>query len=346
VEDSQASRPARRARPPRRPERQQILLRRALALGAGLLLLILIVLGVRGCLDARKDRALKDYAGDVTQIVDETEQTSESFFAKLSDPGSLSVTDFVEGTKADRSAMDNYVSRIDGLDAPGDMSDAQTALELVYALRASAMAGIAERMSTALGEVGAEKATAGIAKQIQKLAASDVLYASVVRPEIDGALADNGIEGEDVPASVFVPDGTRWLDEEEVGSALASVSGAADADVSGVHGLGLIGTSVNGTELSPESSVSVISEGTPEVEVEVQNQGESTENGITVSVTVSGGSSLQGEISTIEAGATETVTIPLTPAPKGEVTIEVVAEPVPGEQVSDNNEATYSVVFE
>ncbi len=346
MEDSHASRPARRARPPRRPERQQILLRRALALGAGLLVLILIVLGVRGCLDARKDRALKDYAGDVTQIVDETKQTSESFFAKLSDPGSLSVTEFVAEVNADRSAMDNYVSRIDGLDAPGDMSNAQTALELVYALRASAMAGIAEKMSTALGDVGAEKATAGIAKQIQKLMASDVLYASVARPEIDGALADNGIEGEDVPESVFVPDGTKWLDEEEVATALGSVSGATSADVSGVHGLGLIGTSINGTDLSPESSVSVITEGAPEVEVEVQNQGESTENGVTVSVSVSGGGTLQGEIPTIEAGASETVTIPLTPSPKGEVTIEVVAEPVPGEQVSENNEATYSVVFE
>jgi hypothetical protein len=346
LEDSIASGQGRRPRPRRRPERQQILLRRALALGAGLLVLILIVLGVRGCLDARKDRALKDYAGDVTQIVDETEQTSESFFAKLSDPGSLSVTEFVAEVNADRSAMDNYVSRIDGLDAPGDMSDAQTALELVYALRASAMAGISEKMSTALGDVGAEKATAGIAKQIQKLMASDVLYASVARPEIDNALADNGLEGEEVSESVFVPDGTKWLDEEEVATALGSVSGATSADVSGVHGLGLISTSVNGTELSPESSVGVVSEGAPEVEVEVQNQGESTENGIAVSVTVSGGSTLQGEIPTIEAGAAETVTIPLTPAPKGEVTIEVVAEPVPGEQVSENNEATYSVVFE
>ena len=251
MEDSIASGQGRRPRPRRRPERQQILLRRGLALGAGLLVLILIVLGVRGCLDARKDRALKDYSGDVTQIVDETKQTSESFFAKLSDPGSLSVTEFVAEVNADRSAMDNYVSRIDGLDAPGDMSDAQTALELVYALRASAMAGISEKMSTALGEVGAEKATAGIAEQIQKLMASDVLYASVVRPEIDNALTDNGIEGEEVPESVFVPDGTKWLDEEEVATALGSVSGATSADVSGVHGLGLIGTSVNGTGCPP-----------------------------------------------------------------------------------------------
>lgn len=346
MEDSFASRPPRRPRRPRRPERQQIILRRALALGAGLLILILIVLGVRGCLNARKDRALKDYAGEVTQIVEETAQTSEGFFGKLSDPSSLSVTEFVAEVNADRSAMDNYVARVDGLDAPGDMSEAQTALELVYALRGSAMAEVAERMSTALGDVGAEKATAAIANQIRKLLASDVLYASVVRPEIDAVLADNGIEGEEVPPSVFVPDGTKWLDEEAIASALGSVSGATGAATPGVHGLELVATSINGTELSPESTASVSAEGTPEVEVEVQNQGESTENGVTVSVTVNGGNTLQGDISTIAAGETATVTIPLTPAPKGQVTLEVEAEPVPGELLSENNEATYTVEFE
>ena len=345
MEDSLASRPPRRQRPKRRPERQQIMLRRALALGAGLLILVLLVLGVRGCLNARKDRALSDYAGDVTQIVDETSQTSKSFFDKLSDPGGLSVTEFVAEVNADRSAMDNYYSRVDGLDPPGDMEEAQTALELVYVLRSSAMAEVAERMSTALGDVGAEKATATIANQMRKLMASDVLYASVVRPEIDAALADNGIEGEDVPESVFVPEETRWLDEEEIASALASVSGATGAATPGVHGLGLLATNINGTELTQESTTAVSSEETPEVEVEVQNQGESTENGITVTVTVDG-TGTQGEISTIEAGETATVTIPLVPTPKGEVTFEVEAEPVPGEQVSENNEAAYTVEFE
>jgi CARDB len=346
LEDSLASRPGRRPRPPRRPERQQILLRRALALGAGLLVLILLVLGVRGCLNARKHRALSDYARNVTQIVDETDQTSKSFFGKLSDPGSLSVTEFVAEVNADRSAMDNYVARVDGLDAPGDMDKAQRALELVYELRGSAMTEIADNVSTALGDVGSEKATAAITAQMAKLMASDVVYASVARPEIDGVLADNGIEGDDVPKSVFLADGLEWLDESAVSSALGSVSGSSGASTPGVHGLGLIGTSVNGTELTPEASTAVSAEETPEVEVQVQNQGESTENGVTVSVTVNGGSTLQQDISSIEAGATETVTIPLTPAPKGEVTLEVVAEPVPGEEISENNEASYTVVFE
>ena len=176
MEDSVASGPGRRARPPRRPERQQILLRRGLALGAGLLVLILVVLGVRGCLDARKRSALSSYAGNVSEIVKETQQTSKRFFGKLSDPGKLSVTEFVAEVNADRSAMDSYVSRIDSLDTPGDMSSAQRSLKLAYELRGAAMTEIAEKMSTALGDVGSKKATEAITRQMGVLAASDVVY--------------------------------------------------------------------------------------------------------------------------------------------------------------------------
>jgi hypothetical protein len=322
------------------------MLRRGLALGGGLLLLILIVLGVKGCLDARKSRALSDYARNVTQIVEETDQTSKTFFDKLDDPGSLSVTEFINQVSADRSAMDNYAGRIDGLDTPGDMSHAQNALELTYELRASAMNEIAEKMSTALGDVGSQQATRSIARQMQKLLGSDALYAAVVRPEINGVLAANGIDGSDVPKSVFLPDEARWLDESEVSAALGAVSGSTSGSTSGVHGLGLISTSINGTELSGEATTSVGSEGTPEVEVEVANQGGSTENGINVSVSASDGTTLSGTIDSIGAGESSTVLIPLTPAPSGEVTLEVTVDTVPGEQVSENNEASYNVAFE
>jgi hypothetical protein len=345
LEDSSSIRRGRRPRPPRRPERQQILLRRGLALGGGLLVLILIVLGVKGCLDARKNRELSDYARNVTQIAEETEQTSEDFFGKLAEPGELSVTEFVAAVSADRSAMDNYATRIEDLSTPGDMGQAQDALKLVYELRRGAMDEIAEQMNTALGDVGAPKATEKIAKEMQTLLAADVLYAEVVKPEIDGVLASNGIEGDDVPKSVFLAEGTKWLDESAVSSALGSVSGASTAETPGVHGLGLIGTSVNGTELTPESTTAVVSEGAPEVEVRVANQGGSTENGIKVSVSV-GGNTLQGEIETIAAGETASASIPLTSAPSGQVTLEVDVATVPGELVSENNKASYTVEFE
>ncbi len=320
------------------------MLRRGLALGGGLIVLILLVLGVKGCLDARANRALSDYAEDVSQIVAETDQTSKDFFGKLADPGALSVTEFTAEVNADRSAMDNYAARIDGLDAPGDMSRAQNALELTYELRSSAMTEIADKMPTALGDAGADKAVAGIARQMQKLLAADALYATVVRPEIDGVLADNGIEGSDVPESVFLPDGTEWLEEDSVSAALGTISGSSGAATPGIHGLELSGVSVNGTELG-EEVVTVSAEETVEVEVEVENQGESTENGVGVSASV-GGTELEGSIESIGAGEVSSVSIPLTPTPKGEVTLEVKVDTVPGEQISENNEASFTVVFE
>lgn len=320
------------------------MLRRGLALGGGLIVLILIVLGVKGCLDARADRALSDYADDVTQIVDETDQTSKSFFGKLAEPGDLSVTDFVAEVNAERSAMDNYASRVNGLDAPGDMGRAQNALELTYELRSSAMTEIADRMPTALGDAGSAKAMAGIARQMRKLLAADALYAAVVRPEINGVLANNGIEGSDVPESVFLPEETKWLEESAVADALGAVSGSTGGATPGLHGLGLSGVSVNGVELG-EEAVGVPAEEGAEVEVTVENQGESTENGIDVTVSAAG-TELQGSIESIGAGETGTASILLTPTPSGEVTLEVKVDTVPGEQVSENNEASYTVVFE
>ena len=256
------------------------------------------------------------------------------------------MTEFNSSVSADRSAIDNFAERVDALDAPGDMGHAQTGLELTYELRSGAMNEIADKMSTALGDVGSEKAMAVIARQMQKLLAGDVIYASVVRPEINRVLADNGIEGDDVPESVFLADGTKWLDESTVISALSSVSGGAGEETGGVHGLGLIGTAINGTALVPDSTTAVAAEETPEVEVEVSNQGESTENGVTVSITVSGSGTLDQTISSIGAGETQSVTIPLVPVPTGTSTLEVEVQSVPGELVTSNNEATYTVEFE
>jgi CARDB protein len=325
------------------------MLRRGLALGGGLIFLILVVLGVKGCLDARANRELSDYARNVTQIVEETQQTSKAFFGKFEEPGNLTVTDFVNEVQADRSAMDNYASRIDGLGAPGDMGRAQSNLEVVYELRSSAMTEIADKISTALGQAGAKKAAAAIANQMKKLLASDVLYETVVRPEINGVLESKGITGSEVPKSSFVPDGTKWLEVSTISEALASVSGSSAGGTAspGVHGLGLVGVSINGTELSEEgTTISLGSEETPEVEVKVQNQGESTENGVTVAVSVDGGHTLTQTISSIEPGEIAEATIPLTPAPSGTVTIEVKVETVPGEEFSENNEASYTVTIE
>src|SRR5262249_21481343 len=154
--------------------------------------------------DARAHRALSDYARNVTEIVQQTKQTSKTFFGTLEEPGNLSVRDFVNQVSGEKSEMDALASRVDGLSTPGDMSNAQRHLELVYELRASAMDEIANRMSTALGSAGANRAVAAIARQMQVLLAADVVYERTARPEINAVLESNGIDDSDVPKGTFL----------------------------------------------------------------------------------------------------------------------------------------------
>ncbi len=325
--------------------RQQLMARRAAALGVGLVVLILLVLGAKGCLDARKNRSLEDYSGNVTQVVDETNSLSKAFYGRLDDPKDLGVPDFVSEIESDRSAMDGFLSRVEKLSTPGDMKSAQSTLLLTYQLRAGAMNKIADNMSTALGDEGKEKAIRLIAGQMEVLSAADVLYNQVTRHQIDFTIADNGANAPDMPKSTFVPD-SSWVDPATVGSALGSVNGAtADANVSGVHGTQLESASIGGTTLDASVSNTIPAGTDAAVDVAVLNQGDSEESDVGVTISVDGGSPITGSISTLGIGESGTATVQLTPVPKGEVTLDIKVEPVPGEKVTENNEASFTVNF-
>ena len=148
-----------------------------------------------------------------------------------------------------------------------------------------------------------------------------------------------------MPPSKFLPDDS-WLDKTKVEDALGQVSGTSTSATPGVHGLGLIQTSANGQALTEGTAATISAGGSPELDVQVQNQGDSTETGVTVSVTVGGGQPIDQSISSIAAGETQTVKIPITPAPSGQVKLDVEVQPVAGEQVTDNNKASYTVTFQ
>ncbi len=331
-------------------DRQQMMVRRAIALGAGLLVLILLVFGAKGCLDARKNRSLEDYANSVTQIVNETNALGKSFFGRLSDPGQLSVTEFTSEIQSDRSAMDGFLSRVEKLDTPGDMDAAQDSLTLVYQLRASAMGDIADRMSTALGEEGAERARRQIASQMQVLSAADVLYNRVTRHQIDNTISSNGANAPTMPRSTFMEKPEDWISADAINDALGDVSGSSstgEADDGLSHGTGIdpdSSVTMGGTTLT-STGTNTVPAGTDTVDVAVQNQGGATETDVTVSVSVDGGTAIEGSIPEIAAGATGTASIRLTPAPTGQVTLDVSVAPVDGESFEENNKASYTVDF-
>ena len=343
---SAATEPPDRLGPP--DHDRQILVRRLIAVAAGLLVVILLILGVRGCLDARKEREYENFVSDLNSLVAESQQLSEGFFARLNDPENLSELEFEAEVKADRGAAEGLVDRAQSLQAPGELKPAQADLVLAFELRRDGLTAISDEIGTALGDEGSEEAIAAIAEDMQYFVASDVLYRRA-KDEIDTVLAEQEIRGE-APQSEFLPE-IDWLDSTAVTEALAPITGDTKP-TSGVHGLGLV---VGGTVLQPGDIA--LTEGTPvtgsaegdlSLEVQVENQGDSTESDVLVTTQVDGSDAGEATIDTIDAGSIETAEVPLdfTPSSGDTVTIDVSVTPVPGEEVADNNEASFEVTFE
>jgi CARDB len=325
------------------------MLRRAVAAGAALLAIVLLVWGVNGCLDARKDRAYRDYAADVRAIVDESNNLAGNFFETLSRPRNAEALDVQNEVNAQATDAEQLLQRARGTDHPDELNAAQSWIVASLEFRRDALKRVAQRIPAALGERGAKPAINSIAAQMQMFLASDVIYSQRATPELKEAFADRDID-ERLPTSRSLPD-LGWLDPSDVETRLGRIGSAQRSATPGAHGSGLEGVTVkpSGTALS-ETGVNRIAAGEDlTFDVAVQNQGESEETDVGVSVSIRDGRpiNLDQTISRIAPGDSQTVSVPITPTPEtgavSEVTVEVA--PVPGERVRDNNKATYQVVF-
>jgi hypothetical protein len=330
-----------------------MMVRRTIAAGAALLVLILLVFGVRGCLDARKERAIEDYVDNAEVLVRESNGQSKELFALLQGSGgSDQAVDAQNQVNGYRVQSESIVDRARDLDVPDEVSQAHRYLVETLEFRRDALARIAADLPNALGDESRREGTEGVARQMQVLLASDVIYAGRFSPVLQEDLREQDISGKTVPASAFVPD-IEWLQPEKVSDAITQLRTGQPGDdqaSGGLHGNGLVGASLGGVALVPGDTVTVPLSGDLSFEVQVANQGDSTETDVRVKVTVGQGNDatdLEGTVDTIAAGETKAVSIPLEerPATGQSVPISVEVEPVPGEEKTDNNSQTYAVIF-
>jgi hypothetical protein len=340
--------------PPRGPgtDQQTLLVRRAVAIGGGLLILVLLVLGVRGCLDARKESAFKEYMESVTALLQESNQQSNDFFDLLREPGSQGAVDLTNAVNASRSQAEQLVDRAEGEDHPDELNEAQGFLVETLEFRADGIRGIAEQLRTALGDRGSEQAIERIAAQMRNFDASDVIYSQRFVPAAQEALKDEGLLDEvTVPKSQFLPD-IAWLRPQTVSNRLAGVAGGGGAVAPGLHGTGLGTVTVQpgGTQLQPGAATEVKAGSETSFDVQVANQGENDERDVTVKLSITGAGkpiTVEEKLDTIAQGETKTVSIPLAaqPATGRPATVKVEIAAVPGEKKTDNNRGTFRVVF-
>jgi CARDB protein len=352
------SSPPNRPRPRRAPgsgthgsasERQTILVRRAIAGGAALIALLLLILGVRGCLDARKDRAFRDYAADVRTLIEQSDALSDQLFGVLTKPQGADSLDIQNEINAQSTDAQQLVGRAKNTEHPDELNAAHRWVVTALEFRRDGLEQIAQRIPTALGERGRRPAIESIAGQMQAFLASDVIYSQRALPELQGQFKDRDIS-ERFPSSRFLPD-LGWLATETVDSRLSKLGTASRATTPGLHGSGLVSVSAKpaGTTLTEGGANRVAVSPNLTFDVEVQNQGESEETDVGVSVSIKNGKAVNVDqtISRIAAGDTQTVSIPISDQPSTgsltNVTVEIAS--VPGEKKTDNNKATYQVVF-
>jgi hypothetical protein len=328
------------------------MVRRALAAGAALIALLVVVFGFKSCVDSRKESAITDYVTDVDALVKESNAQGEAVFQQLEGGDGGSDVDV-------QVALDSYaiesaqlVDRARGLDQPGDLDAAQGYLVETLQFRNEGIDKIAEELPNALAEGDSQEGAAkAIAQAMQRFLASDQIYFARVLPQIDGVLRKEGIS-QPVEQGEFLTD-LDWLQPAEVASRLGGIeSGASDEEAApGLHGNGLGTVTLGGQALVAGGSSTVTASGDLAFEVQVLNQGENTETDVTVRVTVGEGGDaieLDGVIDEIAAGETQTVELPLneTPPTGQAVPISVEIELVPGEDESvGNNAGEFSVIF-
>ena len=339
-------------------EQQTLMVRRGVAAGVVLLVLILLVVGIRGCLSSQKKQSLKDYNRNVGALVQESDQVTQKFFTRLSATGgatsaatqgtaTLTAEQDINQVRVD---ADDLVRRASGQDTPGAMSKAQQTFLLTLQLRRDAIRKVADKLQTARGASGADAAVDQIAGQMQSFLASDVVYSQRVIPYIKKTLDSNGITGQTIATSQSLPD-LGWLDTTQVAKRIGAITSNANKGPAapGSHGHALESVSVAGTTLK-QGSGNKVSGSSPVFSVKFINQGENDESNVLVKISITGSGNpitVTKPVATSPAGAESTVEIPLGQAPPLNTPVTVTAEvqPVPGETDASNNKQSYQVLF-
>ena len=237
------------------------MVRRVAAVGIGVVVVLLLVFGINGCLQGRKEQSLKNYNRDVSTIVRDADANADAFFETLVDRRQLAAsTDVQSEINQLRFRAQNLTKRAEGLDVPGEMRPAQRNLLLSLSLIQESMGKVAEKLPAALSKDSATAVPAvkGIAGEMQAFTAADVVYSRRTAALIKQVLDENSIGGQVIQSSSFLQN-LGWLQPSTVAKRISSEAGRGAGDggatepAPGTHGHGLISLSIGDQTLRPAS---------------------------------------------------------------------------------------------
>ncbi len=337
-------------RPP--PDHHALVVRRRLLAGAVVVVVILVVVLIAGLVGGGGSEEAETYAHNVSALIKESdEDVGSPLFQAISGAGAAQRGSVEQRINELRFVAEEEQKKATAMSVPEKLVAAQRDLELVLDLRAEGLTKVGAHISPALGG-GTESASdyKRIAGAMQTFLASDILYSQRVAPLIDAALSADGVNGQEVASTQFLPN-LGWL---EPGTLTARISGqtagaGSGALTPGTHGSTLESVSVGSNQLVPGEANHVSGGPNPTFTVKVLDDGENRESDIKVDVSVTAAGKLYSSyniIAKISPGQDQDLEVPIEGVPLNTVAkVEVYVEPVPGETDLENNKAAYEVTF-
>src|SRR4051794_12560291 len=279
-------------------DQQTLWTRRAVAIGGGILLFILLVLVLNACQDSRRKNALRDWNREATALVKQSDgEVGRQFFDTLSQGASQSPEDLQTQVSSLRVQSEQLLKQAKDLNTPDQLQPPAQSLLNALELRRDGLDYVAQRVSTALGNEGdvADQAIEGISSQMQAFLASDVVVRSRVTPLTRSALKGDDVVADPVTTSGFLPS-FSWLQPsyvaDQLGTQLSNNGGGRQTSQTvrpGLHGTGLDSTTVDGIRLQPDPAANKVPvAGNLVFAVAFTNQGENDEFDVPVQVTLQG----------------------------------------------------------
>ncbi len=337
----------------RPPSGQSRLVRVLLILVAAAVLVLVLSLGIKSCLDKRKIGEYNDYFNQVGQIVSDSDNIGAQVSAIFQNPDPT-VRQSLESKLGDlQNAQKQIVDRAQQVDAPDDFKDENAWFVASMQVRYTGLNGLQPAMLNALGAQDNNAGAEQVSHEMLILLTSDVAYDEFFYQRAQQVLRDGNITDVKVPQSKFLKDPAMASQQTAV-SVLERLKGGATAQVSGLHGVALssVKAQPSGMTLSQTDQNSLKASDSLDFQVEVENQGEATETNVSVSITLTAPGhpspqKVDGTIPSIAPGEKKTIDLNGLAADAGPqvAILTVQCGPVPGETKTDNNSGEFKIVF-
>ncbi len=333
-------------RPPTPPGGPQ-LYRLGVLIAGAIVLAVILILVVNSCRNNQKVSAYEDYVESVSTIAAQSEELGKQLNTQLTTPG-INLEELRGDVEGLRQQQEQILRRAQELEPPGPLIEQQGALVETMQFRVNGLDGLATALQQVAQTSNADESGQLLASQAQRLVASDVIYADAFQSPTETVLEEQGVSNVPVPASRFVQNPefgspTQW------GQTVARLTQSPESG--GLHGNGIQAVRVQPGDitLSPSEDTSIEASNNLEIQVLVQNSGDSQETQVKVTLTIQQDPQIEKQqtIDVINPGETKTVTF----RDFGELSfatstiLKIAVDPVQGEQNTDNNTAQYPVIF-